>query len=80
MNTHGIHAIIVLAILLLGLGSNPLHAQLDQDDFESYAIGSTISGQGSWDTWDQAPRSRFHRHHSLQLYGRRRSIPGVGTR
>lgn len=55
MNTHGIHAIIVLAILLLGLGSNPLHAQLDQDDFESYAIGSTISGQGSWDTWDQAP-------------------------
>ena len=47
MNTHGIHAIIVLAILLLGLGSSPLHAQLDQDDFESYAIGSTISGQGS---------------------------------
>ena len=33
-----------------------LHAQLlDFDDFESYAVGSGIAGQGSWDTWDGAP-------------------------
>lgn len=45
---------------LLGVGFvlllvSPLSAQLDFDNFDSYAVGSFIAGQGAWDTWDQAP-------------------------
>jgi hypothetical protein len=47
-----------LATVCLGLAifcTPAVHAQLlDFDDFESYAVGSGIAGQGSWDTWDGA--------------------------
>ncbi len=47
-----------LATICLGMAffmSPVLQAQLlDFDDFESYAVGSGIAGQGAWDTWDQA--------------------------
>ncbi|MBT6783986.1 MAG: hypothetical protein HOA95_04110, partial [Planctomycetes bacterium] len=48
-----------LATVCLGLAifcTPAVHAQLlDFDDFEGYAVGSGIAGQGSWDTWDGAP-------------------------
>jgi len=66
MKLHGIYAIVTLGILLLGFGNPSLHAQLDEDDFESYAIGSLIAGQGSWDTWDQESCGRFRSGRHLQ--------------
>ena len=33
----------------------PAHAQFFSDSFDTYATGSTIAGQGGWETWDQVP-------------------------
>ena len=54
MNNHGLNAAVVTILLVLSSLVSPAFAQLDSDSFESYAVGSTIAGQGSWDTWDQA--------------------------
>jgi hypothetical protein len=32
-----------------------VHAQFFADSFDTYAAGSTIAGQGGWETWDNAP-------------------------
>ena len=54
MTHHGLNAAVVTILLVLSSLVSPAFAQLDSDSFESYAVGSTIAGQGSWDTWDQA--------------------------
>ena len=49
-------ALQVFSLFVALLFTSGLQAQLlDSDDFESYAVGSTIAGQGAWQTWDYAP-------------------------
>ncbi|MGE4618552.1 MAG: hypothetical protein AAEJ04_01945 [Planctomycetota bacterium] len=49
-------ALQVFGLFVALLIAPGLQAQLlDFDDFESYAVGSTIAGQGSWQTWDFDP-------------------------
>ena len=49
-------ALQAFSLFVALLFTTGLQAQLlDADDFESYAVGSTIAGQGSWQTWDSAP-------------------------
>ncbi|MCA8962047.1 MAG: hypothetical protein KDC38_16085 [Planctomycetes bacterium] len=40
--------------IVLVLLAPSAHAQFFSDDFDGYASGSTIGGQGSWVTWDQS--------------------------
>lgn len=47
-------ALFAAALCATVLCATPaLFAQLDADNFDSYATGSFIAGQGAWDTWDQ---------------------------
>ena len=45
----------LLVLTAACLLTTSLAAQLSFDNFDSYAAGSTIAGQGDWDTWDQNP-------------------------
>src|SRR5262245_6586660 len=43
-----------LAVLLL-VAAAPAEAQFFSENFDTYATGSTIMGQGGWETWDNNP-------------------------
>jgi hypothetical protein len=47
--------IVILATAVLTLGSLTAIAQEYYENFESYAVGSGIIGQGGWDGWDGDP-------------------------
>lgn len=56
MRKRDLVALQVFSLFVALLFTSGLQAQLlDSDDFESYAVGSTIAGQGAWQTWDYAP-------------------------
>ncbi len=56
MRKRDVMALQVFGLFAALLFTPGLQAQLlDFDDFESYAVGSTIAGQGSWETWDFDP-------------------------
>ena len=44
--------VLVWALVLV---SPSLFAQLSSDNFDSYSAGSSIAGQGDWETWDNNP-------------------------
>lgn len=44
----------VLAFLAVAAIPASAHAQFFTDNFDTYANGSTIAGQGGWETWDNA--------------------------
>lgn len=46
--------VVVLAVCVVAMPS-VVQAQYFSDDFDSYATGSTIMGQGGWETWGGAP-------------------------
>jgi len=48
-------AIVAVTLMVAIFCGSSLYAQLVSDDFDSYAAGSLIAGQGAWDTWDQDP-------------------------
>ena len=56
MRKRSVVALQVFGLFAALLFTPGLQAQLlDFDDFESYAVGSLIAGQGSWQTWDFVP-------------------------
>jgi hypothetical protein len=46
--------VLAVASLVAALPS-PVQAQFFTDGFDTYANGSTIAGQGGWETWDNNP-------------------------
>lgn len=49
----GLWALGVVA--LFAAAPSTLEAQFFSDNFDTYVAGSTIAGQGGWETWDNAP-------------------------
>jgi len=45
---------LVMALVILGVGSMAA-GQVFSEDFESYAAGSEMHGQGGWKGWDNTP-------------------------
>jgi len=43
------------ALALVAAAPSPASAQFFTDNFDAYVTGSTIAGQGGWETWDNNP-------------------------
>jgi hypothetical protein len=46
---------VLAAVSLVAVAPATLEAQFFTDNFDAYVTGSTIAGQGGWETWDNAP-------------------------
>ena len=46
---------VLAAVALLATTPRTASAQFFSDNFDAYTTGSTIAGQGGWETWDNVP-------------------------
>jgi hypothetical protein len=46
---------VLAAVSLVAAAPATLEAQFFTDNFDAYVTGSTIAGQGGWETWDNSP-------------------------
>jgi hypothetical protein len=46
---------VLAAVPLVAAAPATLEAQFFTDNFDAYVTGSTIAGQGGWETWDNSP-------------------------